>query len=219
MDLNKYIEHTNLSPTITDRDIDQLVGEALEYAFYAVCVPPFWVKKAKRELGSADVKLVTVVGYPYGYNMAETKLEEIKKAMDDGADELDVMLNLSAFKSGMSWPKIEISKFAQLIHQKESIIKIIIETGYLDEEEIKSACKVCKNGGADFVVTSTDIGPEGANIKHLGLMKEVLSPQVGVKVSGGIESYEQSKVYLESGVDRIGTIFGLKIMNGLKIGN
>jgi len=219
MDLNKYIEHTNLSPTITDRDIDQLVGEALEHAFYAVCVPPFWVKKTNRELKSSEVKVVTVVGYPYGYSMAETKIREIEKALENGADELDAMMNLSAFKSGMSWTKIEISKFAQLIHQKEAIIKIIIETGYLDEEEIKSACKVCKNGGADFVVTSTDIGPEGANIKHLGLMKEVLSPQVGVKVSGGIESYEQCKVYLESGVDRIGTSFGVKIMNGLKIGN
>ena len=108
--IHRYIEHTNLKPTITHHDIEQLINDAKKHQLFGICVPPFWVKKAKRDLGASDVQLVTVIGFPLGYHMTEAKLTEAQKAIDDGADELDLVMNISALKSQMNWPKIEIAK-------------------------------------------------------------------------------------------------------------
>ena len=143
MDISSYIEHTNLSPTLTIKDIDQLVVEAKQFNFLGICVPPFWAKRAKREIGNSNILLVTVVSFPFGYSMTETKLDEIKRAIDNGADELDVVWNISSFKTGIPWTKIEIAKCGKLVHDHQKSMKVIIETAYLSDEEIVTACKMC----------------------------------------------------------------------------
>lgn len=213
--INRYIEHTNLIPTLVDKDIDKLVGEAKAHQFLGVCVPPFWVKKASREIGNQDIKLVTVIGFPLGYNMTETKIEEIKRAIGDGAQELDVVLNTSAYQSKMPWAKIELAKCATLIHENLCLMKVILETAYMNERDIVTSCKVSREAGADFVKTSTGFAPEGAKIEHVKLMRETLPSHVGIKASGGIKTFEQAKAFIEAGADRIGTSSGLGIM-GIK---
>src|SRR5688572_15682832 len=143
MHLASYIEHTNLKPTVTIGDIDRLVQEAKELSFLGICVPPFWVKRARREIGSEKIILVTVAGFPLGYNMTETKLDEMKRAIDNGADEIDVVWNVSAFKTGLPWTKIGIAKCAHLAHKEEKLLKVILETAYLSDTEIERACKIC----------------------------------------------------------------------------
>jgi deoxyribose-phosphate aldolase len=209
--LNRYIEHTNLNPTVTIKDIDKLVEEAKQYNFLGVCVPPFWVKRARREIGSEDILLVTVAGFPLGYSMTETKLDEIKHAIDNGADEIDVVWNISSFKTGNPWTKIEIAKCSKLIHDYQKILKVIIETAYLSDDEIIEACKLCADAGADFVKTSTGFAPSGAKVEHIQLMKKSVPLGVGIKASGGIKTREQTIQLIEAGADRIGTSSGVFI--------
>lgn len=157
MNIASYIEHTNLSPALTVSDIDRLVEEAVQFNFLGICVPPFWVKRARREIGSSGIALVTVAGFPLGYNMTETKLDEIKRAIDNGADEIDVVWNVTAFKSGLPWTKVELAKCSKLTHDHQKILKVIIETAYLSDLEIEKGCKLCADAGADFVKTSQDL--------------------------------------------------------------
>ena len=213
MNLSRFIEHTNLSPTLIIKDIDQLVAEAKQYNFLGVCVPPFWVKRAKREIGSDTILLVTVVGFPLGYNMTETKLDEMKRAIDNGADELDVVWNVSSFKTGIPWTKIEIAKCSKLAHDHQKIVKVIIETAYLSEEEIVTATKICCDAGVDFVKTSTGFAPAGASVEHILLIKSAIIPGVGIKASGGIKTKAQAIEMISAGASRIGTSSGIKIVS------
>lgn len=217
MDIPRYIEHTNLSPSITIKDVDQLVEEARKFNFLGICVPPFWVKRAKREIGNENILLVTVAGFPLGYSMTETKLDEIKRAIDNGADEIDVVWNISSFKTNLPWTKIEIAKCGKLAHDRQKILKVIIETAYLSDEEIVSACRMCADAGADFVKTSTGFAGTGAREEHIELMKATLPSSVGIKASGGIKTYEQVVTMIEAGASRVGTSSGVKIMETLKI--
>jgi deoxyribose-phosphate aldolase len=212
MNIAKYIEHTNLSPTLTIRDIDKLVEEAKQYSFIGICVPPFWVKRAQREIGRTKILLVSVAGFPLGYTMTETKLDDIKRAIDNGADEVDVVWNLTSFKTGIPWTKIEIAKCSKLMHDHQKLLKVIIETAYLSEAEIEIACKLCADAGADFVKTSTGFAPAGAKVEHIALMKKSLLPTVGIKASGGIKTYEQALAMINAGADRIGTSSGISIV-------
>ncbi|MBL7843707.1 MAG: deoxyribose-phosphate aldolase [Cyclobacteriaceae bacterium] len=213
MNLADYIEHTNLSPTLTIRDIDKLVEEAVQYKFFGVCVPPFWVKRAQREIGKNKITLVTVAGFPLGYNMTETKLDEIKRAIDNGADEVDVVWNVTSFKTGIPWTKIELAKCSKLCHDHQKLVKIIIETAYLSEDEIIQACKLCADSGVDIVKTSTGFAPAGAKVEHVRLMRSVLPPEVGIKASGGIKTKEQAIEMVNAGADRLGTSSGVTIVN------
>jgi deoxyribose-phosphate aldolase len=210
--LNNYIEHTNLNPTLTIKDIDKLVEEAKQYSFLGICVPPFWVKRAKREIGNEKVLLVTVAGFPLGYSMTETKLDEIKRAIDSGADEIDVVWNISSFKTGNPWTKIEIAKCSKLAHDFQKVLKVIIETAYLSDDEIIEACKLCVDAGADFVKTSTGFAPSGAKVEHIQLIKKSVPVGVGIKASGGIKTKEQAIQLIEAGADRIGTSSGISIL-------
>jgi deoxyribose-phosphate aldolase len=209
--LASFIEHTNLSPTLTGLDIDRLVAEAKQYSFLGICVPPFWVKRAKRELGDSKIILVTVAGFPLGYSQTETKLAEIKHAIDDGADEIDVVWNVSAFKSKLPWTKIEIAKCSKLAHDYQKALKVIIETAYLNEDEIREACKLCVDAGADFVKTSTGFAPSGANAANVQLMRQSVPDTVGVKASGGIKTKAQAIEMIQAGANRIGTSSGIII--------
>jgi len=207
-----YIEHTNLSPTLTDRSIDQLVAEAKQYQFFGVCIPPFRVKRAQREIAGNKMALITVAGFPLGYNMTETKLDEIKRAIDNGADEIDVVLNITAFKTGLPWTKIEIAKCSKLTHDNQKILKVIIETAYLSNEEIVAVCKLCADAGVDFVKTSTGFAPSGAQVDHIKLMRQSLPKDVRIKASGGIKTFEQAKLLIDSGADRLGTSSSVSIV-------
>jgi deoxyribose-phosphate aldolase len=212
IDIARYIEHTNLSPTLTDKDIDRLVGEAKHYNLLGVCVPPFWVKRAQREIGKDKIILVTVAGFPLGYNMTETKLDEIQRAIDNGADEIDVVLNVSSFKTGLPWTKTEITKCSKLAHDYQKMLKVIIETAYLSDEEIAQASKLCADAGADFVKTSTGFAPSGARAEHIKIMRQSVPAHVGVKASGGIKTLEQALQMIEAGADRLGTSSGISIV-------
>jgi deoxyribose-phosphate aldolase len=213
MNLAAHLEQTNLSPTLTIQDIDKLVAEAKQYNFFGICVPPFWVKRAHREIGTAPITLVSVAGFPLGYNMTETKLDDIKRAIDNGAHEIDVVWNISSFKTNHEWTKIELAKCAKLTHDNQRLLKVIIETAYLSDEEIVSACKMCSDAGADFVKTSTGFAPSGAKVEHIQLMRSVLPKEVGIKASGGIKTKEQAIAMIEAGADRIGTSSGIQIVN------
>lgn len=196
---------------MTAADVDTLVAEAKEHALFGICVPPFWVKKAARELRGTDIALVTVIGFPLGYQMTQTKIAEIEQAIKDGAQELDIVMNISAFKSGMPWVKIELAQCAKLIHEHEAIMKVIIETAYLTEEEILKAATLCQDAGADFVKTSTGFAPTGAQIEHIKLLRKHLGEHVGIKASGGIKNLEQARAFIAAGADRIGTSTGVQI--------
>lgn len=206
--IQNYIEHTNLKATITSSDIELLLSEAKEYNIFGICIPPFWVKKAKRDIGKSEIQLVTVIGFPLGYQMSQTKEAEALQAIKDGVDELDLVLNISALKSEMMWPKIEVAKMGKLAHENGKILKVIIETAYLTEQEIINACKICADAGADFVKTSTGFAPEGAKLEDVKLMRSVLPDHVGIKASGGIKTYEQALQLIEAGAERIGTSSG-----------
>ena len=217
--INTFIEQTNLRPNLKDKDIDKLVKEAIDYNLFGICVPPFWVRKAHREIGNSGVQLVTVIGFPLGYNMTETKLEEMDKAIDDGANELDVVMNISAFKSGLSWVKVETAKCSKLAHQNDCLIKVIIETAYLDAEEIEKACVILSDAGVDFVKTSTGFAPSGATVEDVSLMRKALPSAVRIKAWGGIRTYEDAVAMIRAGADRIGTSSGIRITEAVNKNN
>lgn len=217
MNIASYIEHTNLSPTLTIRDIDKIVEEANEFGFLGVCVPPFWVKRAHREIGNRKIILVTVAGFPLGYNMTETKLDEIKRAIDNGANEIDVVWNVTSFKTGLPWTKIELAKCSNLAHNNGALLKVIIETAYLSDPEIEKACKLCADAGSDFVKTSSGFAPSGAKVENVVLMKKNLPDHVGIKASGGVKTLEQALALIEAGATRIGTSSGLTIIGSNKL--
>ena len=217
MNLASYIEHTNLKPTLTINDIDQLVEEARRWTFLAVCVLPFWVKRASREIGKEKIILVTVAGFPLGYNMTETKLDEIQRAIDNGADEIDVVWNISAFKSNLPWTKIDLAKCSLLAHNHQKLLKVIVETVYLSDSELERACKICADAGVDFVKTSTGFAPAGATIEHIAIMKKSLPSHVGIKASGGIKTAEQTIAMINAGANRIGTSAGISIVTSTNI--
>ena len=208
--LPQYLEYTDLSPTITYQQVDSMVAQAKEHDFAGICLPPFWVKKAKRDLGSSDIRMVTVVGFPLGYQMTETKVAEIQKALDNGADELDVMINLSAFKSNMPWVKIELAKCATLIHQQEAFFKVILEINLLNADEIKTACTLCADAGADFVATATGTQSGEDSAEQVSNLRKMLSAQVGIKALAS--TYDQAVVLIEAGADRIGTLEAITMM-------
>jgi deoxyribose-phosphate aldolase len=217
VNIASFIEHTNLSPTLTIQAIDKLVEEAKQYGFIGACVPPFWVRRARREIGKEKILLVTVAGFPLGYSMTETKLDEISRAIDNGADEIDVVWNITSFKTGIPWTKIEIAKCSKLVHDHQKLLKVIIETAYLSGPEIEAACKLCADAGVDFVKTSTGFAPAGATAEHVTLMKKILPPTVGIKASGGIKTREQAQAMIDAGASRIGTSSGIAILESTNL--
>lgn len=213
MKINEYIEHTNLKPTVTQTEVEQLCQEAIEHGFLGVCVPPYWVKKVKRDLKHTAIQVVTVIGFPLGYNMSQTKVAEMKQAIQDGADELDIVMNMTAFKSdSKGWAKIEVAQLAKVAHESGKIIKVILETAHLSSAEIELCCKFCQDAGADFVKTSTGFASAGATVENVKLMKKIVGDNLGVKASGGIKSYEDALKMIEAGAERIGTSSGVAIM-------
>lgn len=202
---NRFLESTLLRPTMTGEEVDVLIRDAIDEQFIGVCIPPFWVKKVKRELGEEDIQVVTVIGFPFGYQDTASKVFETKESIKQGADELDLVWSQTAFHSGMNWPKIEIAQIAKICHEEERILKVIIETAYLSSEQIREACVICQDAGADFVKTSTGYAPKGAQVDDIKLMRETLPSQTGIKASGGIKTLDFALELIKAGADRIGT--------------
>lgn len=209
----KYIEHTLLKPEAVAQDYERLCREAVEHGFFGVCVPPYWVKKAARELKGSGISIVTVIGFPLGYSLAQSKMHELDLAVSHGADELDMVMNLAAFREDpQGWLKPEIAMLAKKAHESEKILKVILETAYLTEAEITEACSICADAGADFVKTSTGFAPSGATTAHVKLMKAAVNGRAGVKASGGIKSLADAVAMIEAGAERLGTSAGVGIM-------
>ncbi len=211
--LNRYLESTLLKPTMTGEEVDLLVQDAIEEQFIGVCVPPFWVKKVSRELEKEDIQTVTVIGFPFGFQDTASKVAETKEAIKQGADELDLVWSQTAYHSGMNWPKIEIAQIAKICHEEERILKVIIETAYLNADQIQEACLICQDAGADFVKTSTGYASSGAKVEDIQLMRQTLSSQTGIKASGGIKTLEFAKELIAAGADRIGTSSAKALMD------
>ncbi|MEB2783463.1 deoxyribose-phosphate aldolase [Algoriphagus persicinus] len=203
--LNRFLESTLLRPTMTGDEVDVLVRDAIEEQFVGVCVPPFWLKKVRRDLGEENVQLVTVIGFPFGYADTATKVFETKEAIRQGADELDLVWSQTAYHSGMNWPKIEIAQIAKICHEEARILKVIIETANLNAGQIIEACLICQDAGVDYVKTSTGYSSAGAKVEDIKLMRENLSSSVGIKASGGIKTFDFALELIKAGADRIGT--------------
>lgn len=215
MDIASCIEHTHLRPDITVGDIDRIVEEAVRHQFAGICVPPFWVKRAKREIGSHNVRLSTVVGFPFGYQMTETKVQEIQHALSNGVDQVDVVLNLSSFKTGYPWTKIEIAKCSHVVHEKEKMMTVIIESSYLTYDEILSACQLCVYAGADYLQPTTGLAPTDDFSDLVSSVRKAIPDDVGIKISGEIATLATLLKITEAGATRIGTRHGISILNEL----
>lgn len=213
MKINQYIDHTLLKPVTTLQEIEQLCKEAVEYEFAAVCVPPPFVKKAKEWLEGSAVKVATVIGFPMGYSAVEAKIAEIVLAMIDGADEFDVVINLTALKNN-DWVYLanEINHIVPVIKQKGKVIKIIIESGILTEEEIKKCCELYGAAGIDYLKTSTGYAEKGASVEAVELMRLNLPDVIQIKASGGIRTLAFARELINAGATRIGSSAGVKIV-------
>ena len=213
LNISSYIDHTLLKPTCTSAEIRKLCEEAILYHFVAVCVPPCWVKQASDAIFGTDVKVATVVGFPLGYEVLKAKLMETEQAIIDGADELDVVINLSALKSG-SWSYLqkEMEQIVNFIHHSRKLIKVIIETGLLTDEEIVQCCLLYEKMGVDFLKTSTGYAEKGASVNAVHLMRKNLPDAVKIKASGGIRTYDFAKQLIDAGASRLGSSAGVHIV-------
>jgi deoxyribose-phosphate aldolase len=220
MSINKYIDHTILKPTCLVLDIEKLCAEAKQYDFAAVCVPPNFVKLAKEQVAGSDVKVATVIGFPFGYSATEAKIAEIILAMVDGADELDVVANISAIKNG-DWSAIadEINHIMPIIRSKGKVVKIIIESGVLTDDEIIKCCDIYGIAGIDFLKTSTGYAEKGASVEAVALFRKHLPDAVHIKASGGIRDYATAKQMIDAGATRIGCSAGVTIVTGANTEN
>lgn len=211
-DLAAFIDHTLLKPTATVQDVEKLCDEAEKYQFASVCVLPFYVSVANRKLLASKVSVGTVIGFPLGANLKSVKVFEAKKALQDGACELDVVINLPAFKSkDYSEVALELDELRNL--SNSAILKAIIETCYLNDDEIIKACQIVTSAGFDFVKTSTGFGTSGAEVKDVELMKKSVGKYTEVKASGGIKDREASLKLIRAGASRLGSSSGVSIIS------
>ncbi len=213
MNLERYIDHTLLKATATSWDIEKLCKEALEYNFFSVCVNSAYVSLAHSLVKDSDVSVCSVVGFPLGAMSTRSKVFETEKALTDGANEIDMVLNVGWLKSNML---TEVEQEISFLKKEtgKRVLKVILETCYLTQEEKKLACKICVNAGADFVKTSTGFGTGGATFEDVKLMKEEVNGKAKVKASGGVRDRETALKYISLGVDRIGTSNGIAILKG-----
>ena len=215
MNINQYIDHTILKPTTLITDIEKLCNEAIEYQFAAVCVPPNFIKKAKKITNGSNVKVATVIGFPFGYSAIEAKLAEVLLAIVDGADELDIVINISAIKNN-DWEYLanEINHLMPIIKQNDRGVKIIIESGILTDDEIVKCCQLYGVACIDYLKTSTGYAEKGASVEAVKLFRVNLPPHVQIKASGGIRDYAFAKQLIDAGATRLGCSASIAIVNG-----
>ena len=209
----KYIDHTALKPETTSAQIDQLCAEARQHGFAAVCVNPSHVRHAAQLLKGSGVKVATVAGFPLGATLPQVKAYETEQVLLDGADEIDMVINVGALKSGDdALVRRDIQAVAQAAHRRDAVCKVIIEAALLTDEEKVRACKLAKAAGADYVKTSTGFGPGGATVQDVALMRETVGSDMGVKAAGGVRTLEQAEAMVAAGATRIGASAGVKIV-------
>ncbi|MEE8138139.1 MAG: deoxyribose-phosphate aldolase [Thermoanaerobaculia bacterium] len=214
-DLAAYIDHTLLAPNATPDDIDRLCEEARQYGFAAVCVNPVWVRRAVRNLRGSAVRVASVAGFPLGANSTEIKVLEARKALRDGAREIDMVMNIGLLKQReYDLVRQDIGRVADTCREAGAVLKVILEAGLLTDEEKVMACRLAQQAKADYVKTSTGFGPGGATVFDVALMRETVGARMGVKASGGIHSREEAKEMIAAGATRIGASAGVTIVTG-----
>lgn len=211
--IHNYIDHTVLKPTTTLADVERCCREAIEYRFAAVCIPPLYVKNARKALHGTGVKVATVIGFPFGYNAIESKLAECILAIIDGADELDMVINLGALKNA-DWGFLaqEINHIFPIVKSKDKVIKVIVESGILTREELVKCCELYGAAGADYLKTSTGYAETGATVEAVQLMRRLLPSSVQIKASGGIRTYDFAAALIDAGATRLGCSASLEIV-------
>lgn len=217
MELAKFFDHTLLKPDITALDVLQLCREAREFGFAAVCVPPYYVPQAVQATDSSAVKVATVIGFPFGYSATAAKVEEIKRAIDEGAQEMDAVINVCALKNG-HWNFVhnDIDRMTTAAHLRGKIIKVIVETGLLNQEELLQVCNICNKLEVDFVKTSTGFSGPGATTEVIRQLREYLDPNVKIKASGGIRTAFDADQLIQAGAHRLGSSGCVAIMRQLQ---
>lgn len=213
-EIMRHVDHTQLKAFATWEDIKKLCDEAVEYQTASVCIPPCYIQRVKEAYGE-QINICTVVGFPLGYSVTEAKIAETKKALEDGASEIDMVINISDVKNGdYAAVEKEIAALKEVVGDK--ILKVIIETCYLTEEEKNAMCKAVTAAGADYIKTSTGFGTAGATISDIRLFKENIGEHVKMKAAGGVKTVEDLEAFLQEGCDRIGTSSAVKLIQGHK---
>lgn len=213
-EIMRHVDHTQLKACATWEDIKKLCDEAVEYQTASVCIPPCYIQRVKEAYGE-QINICTVVGFPLGYSVTEAKIAETKKALEDGASEIDMVINISDVKNGdYAAVEKEIAALKEVVGDK--ILKVIIETCYLTEEEKIAMCKAVTAAGADYIKTSTGFGTAGATISDIRLFKENIGEHVKMKAAGGVKTVEDLEAFLQEGCDRIGTSSAVKLIQGHK---
>lgn len=214
MELNRMIDHTILKPEATEAAVQKIFDEAKEYNFFSVCINPCWVAFASEQLADTDVAVCTVIGFPLGANTPEVKAYEAADAIKNGANEVDMVINIGALKSQQyDQVRQDIQGVVDAAKGK-ALVKVIIETALLTDEEKVKACELAKEAGADFVKTSTGFSTGGAKVADIRLMRETVGPDMGVKASGGVHNAEEALAMIEAGATRIGASTGVAIVSG-----
>ncbi len=215
LDLAKYIDHTLLRPDATAAEIDRMCDEAVEYGFASVCFNPTWIKRAAERLRGSQVKVASVIGFPLGATTPEIKAMETRRALRDGAREVDMVINVGALKSGDTHLVLaDIEKVVDAAHECGAIVKVIIETSLLTDEEKVLASSLASKARADFVKTSTGFTGAGATVYDVALMRETVGPKMGIKASGGVRTHEDAEDLIAAGATRIGASAGIQIVSG-----
>jgi deoxyribose-phosphate aldolase len=214
-ELAQYIDHTLLRPDASPSDIDTLCDEAVEFGFAAVCINPSWVARAKKRLRPSGITVASVVGFPLGANTPEIKAMEARRALRDGAREIDMVINIGALKGGEhELVQRDIAGVSDACREVGALNKVIIEAAYLSDEEKVVACRLAVAGRAHYVKTSTGFGPGGATVFDVALMREVVGAKVGVKAAGGIHTADEVREMITAGATRIGASAGVRIVSG-----
>lgn len=214
MSIAQFIDHTILKPGTTLADIEKLCEEADTYKFASVCIPPYYVRDANQILTASQVKVCTVIGFPFGYSHYKAKMYEAEQALMDGADELDVVMNQAAFKSNdMAYLETEIGELVKL-KKEDTVLKVIIESGILTDEEIIKACELYKHYAVNFLKTSTGYAEKGASVEAVQLMRQNLPSHIQVKASGGIKTLDFARQLVEAGATRLGCSASIAIVKG-----
>jgi deoxyribose-phosphate aldolase len=214
MELNQMIDHTILKADATEADVLRIIEEAKKYNFFSVCINPCWVSLAKEELAGTDVAVCTVIGFPLGANTSEVKAYEATDAITNGATEVDMVINVGALKSKQYKKVLKDIQAVVEAAKDKALVKVIIETALLTDEEKVKVCELAKEAGADFVKTSTGFSTGGATVADVALMRQTVGPDMGVKASGGIHNEQEAQAMIEAGATRIGTSAGVAIMEG-----
>ncbi len=209
----QYIEHTLLASNTDIQAIKTLCHQAMNNQFYGVCIPPYFVNYAAQILENSPVKIITVVGFPMGYSATPAKVEEVKKAIHEGADEVDVVVNICAIKDkNWAYVRNDIQSVTAAAHLQGRVIKIILETALLNEVELQQICDICNQNGVNFVKTATGFSEVNTTPEVIRLLKKYINKDIKIKASGGIRTKEQALALLEAGASRIGTSHGLQII-------